>query len=107
MTAPLIDLGELERMHKEHASGVVTFERKDAEKGVALVTVWRALPALLAAVRAAIEQVESDNETIRATLSDDLNSLEAEAAFQRGHDANKALLATLAASARWRRTMQS
>lgn len=59
------------------------------------VEIRQALPALLAIAEAAIEDRAAQEAVNRACL-DDMDSEEAQAAFQRGHDADKALAAALA-----------
>ena len=59
------------------------------------VEIRQALPALLAIAEAAIADRKAQEAVSMACL-DDMDSEEAQDAFQRGHDADKALAAALA-----------
>ena len=69
-----------------------TPHRADAEL---IAAARNALPALLAIAEAAIED-RAAQEAVNCACLDDMDSEEAAAAFQRGHDADKALAAALA-----------
>ena len=59
------------------------------------IEIRQALHALLAIAEAAIED-RAAQEAVNCACLDDMDSEEAAAAFQRGHDADKALAAALA-----------
>lgn len=95
---------ELRRLHTEHSLSVVTFERKDAEKGVALVTVWRALPLLLsrlasreAVFEAAVANVAAWDSSDMVYLQD-MSEEEQVETLQNARDSFAALRAALSAA---------
>ena len=114
MTSPKISLAALRALPRYEFSRGETSQRNEAlfQVGKAdsfsarsvqlpaalvdtLIAQNEALPALLAIAEAAIEDRAAQEAVNRACL-DDMDSEEAQAAFQRGHDADKALAAALA-----------
>lgn len=70
-------------------NGLLVWTDDEAEEAIA------ALPALLAIAEAAIADRKAQEAVSMAWL-DDMDSEEAQAAFQQGHDADRALAAALA-----------
>lgn len=70
-------------------------ESKSVDDAALIAAARNALPALLAIAEAVIADRKAQ-EAVSGVCLDDMDSEEAQAAFQQGHDADKALAAALA-----------